>query len=110
MIELVKRPIVIQDLITIATYISTDNLDAGDRFLYAAEATFQQLVQFPNLGRFSAFNHPAVTQIRQFPIKGFKNYLIFYQIHSKTLEIVRVLHGAQNLETTLLEEITDHEQ
>jgi hypothetical protein len=29
--QLSKRPIVIQDLIEISTYISYDNLDAGDR-------------------------------------------------------------------------------
>jgi toxin ParE1/3/4 len=89
--ELVKRPIVIQDLIAIADYISADNLDAGDRFLYAAEAAFQQLARLPGIGKLSGFNHPEVTQIRQFPIKGFKNYLILYQIHPETVEVVRVL-------------------
>jgi hypothetical protein len=39
MLKLIKRAVVIQDLIDISTYISLDNLEAGDRFLYAAEAT-----------------------------------------------------------------------
>jgi toxin ParE1/3/4 len=87
MTKLVKRPIVIQDLISIATYISTDNLDAGDRFLYAAEATFQQLAKLPSLGKLSGFAHPEVAQIRQFPIKGYRNYLILYQIHSELKQL-----------------------
>lgn len=73
--KLVKRPIVIQDLVAIASYISADNLEAGDRFLYAAEATFQQLAKLPGIGKLSGFAHPEVEQIRQFPVKGFKNYL-----------------------------------
>jgi toxin ParE1/3/4 len=38
--KLIKRAVVIQDLIDISTYISRDNLDAGDRFLYAASSIF----------------------------------------------------------------------
>ncbi|MEB3213791.1 MAG: hypothetical protein VKL39_20755 [Leptolyngbyaceae bacterium] len=39
MANLIKRPIVIPDLIAHATYLSHENLDAGDRFLYSAEDT-----------------------------------------------------------------------
>lgn len=42
-----KRPQVIRDLIDLATYIAEDNLDASDRFLNAAENTFQQLGKMP---------------------------------------------------------------
>ncbi len=78
MTQLSKRPIVIQDLIDISTYISTDNLDAGDRFIYAAEATFQLIAKIPGIGRFSGFTNPEVQQVRQYPVKGFPNYLILY--------------------------------
>ncbi|MEB3233761.1 MAG: type II toxin-antitoxin system RelE/ParE family toxin [Leptolyngbyaceae bacterium] len=101
MVSLIKRPIVIQDLIDHATYISVDNLDAGDRFLYAAEETFQQIAKFPEIGRLSGFSTPALANIRQYAIKGFRRYLIFYQIHADIVEIIRVLHSAQNLEFLL---------
>jgi toxin ParE1/3/4 len=101
--QLSKRPIVIQDLIEISTYISSDNLDAGDRFIYAAEATFQLIATTPGIGKFSGFTNPEVAQVRQYPIKGFPNYLILYQLTEDTIEIVRVLHGARNLENTLTE-------
>jgi toxin ParE1/3/4 len=32
------------------------------------------------------------------PIKGFANYLIFYRMRSNSIEIVRVLHGARDIE------------
>jgi toxin ParE1/3/4 len=104
MVDLIKRPIVIQDLIDHATYISLDNLDAEDRFLYAAEATFRYLAELPGIGRLSGFSNPKLAQIRQYPIKGFKKYIVFYQIHPEAVEIIRVLHGAQNLEFILDQE------
>jgi len=104
MVDLIKRPIVIQDLIDYATYISLNNLDAGDRFLYAAEATFRRLTELPNIGKISGFSNPNLAQIRQYPIKGFSKYIIFYQIQPNAVEILRVLHGAQNLEFILDQE------
>jgi toxin ParE1/3/4 len=101
--ELVKRPIVIQDLLNIATYISYDNLDAGDRFLYAAEATFKLIATAPGIGRFSGFQDSQIAQIRQYPVKGFKNYLVLYELTETTIDIVRVVHGARDLEQFLLE-------
>jgi toxin ParE1/3/4 len=80
MLHLVKRLIIIQDLITHATHIGADNLDASDRFLFAAEATFLQLAKMPRIGRISGFTNPQLSQVRQVPIKGFKNYFVFYQI------------------------------
>ena len=101
MANLIKRPIVIQDLIDHATYISLDNLDAGDRFIYAAEATFRRLAELPAIGKLSGFNNPKLSQVRQYPIKGFNKYIVFYQIHPDSVEVIRVLHGAQNLEFIL---------
>ncbi|MGI0493047.1 type II toxin-antitoxin system RelE/ParE family toxin [Alkalinema pantanalense CENA528] len=101
--ELIKRPIVIQDLLNIATYISYDNLDSGDRFLYAAEATFKLIAKTPGIGRFSGFRGSQIAQIRQYPVKGFNNYLVLYELTETTIDIVRVVHGARDLEQLLLE-------
>jgi toxin ParE1/3/4 len=104
MLNLIKRAVVIQDLIDIATYISGDNLDAGDRFLYAAEATFQQIAKLPGIGKLSGFTHPKLTQVRQYPVKGFKNYLIYYQIQGEIVDVMHVLQGAQDIATILQQE------
>jgi toxin ParE1/3/4 len=105
--SLTKRPVVIQDIINYATYISTDNLDAGDRFIYATEDTFRRLANMPAIGKFSGFTNPKLVNVRQYPVKGFKNYLVFYQIHPNTVEVLRVLQGSQNLEFILEQEITE---
>ena len=105
--NLIKRAVVIQDLIAISTYISVYNLDAGDRFLYAAESTFQQLVKMPGLGRFCGFTHPKLTQVRQYPVKGFKKYLIYYQLQSDITDVIHVLHGSQDIEALLKQEVLE---
>jgi toxin ParE1/3/4 len=99
--NLIKRPIVIQDLVTYSDYISIDNLDAGDRFLYAAEATFQQIARTPGIGRLSGFTDPSMSQIRQYPVKGFKKYLVIYQLIDDTIDVIRVIHGSRDLEHIL---------
>jgi toxin ParE1/3/4 len=104
MTKLIKRAVVIQNLIDIATYISLDNLDAGDRFLYAAEATFQKIAKLPGIGRLSGFTHPKLTQVRQYPVKGFKNYLIYYQIQAEIIDIMHVFQGSQDIATILQQE------
>jgi toxin ParE1/3/4 len=105
--KLIKRAVVIQDLIDISTYISLDNLDAGDRFLYAAEATFQQIAKMPGIGKLCNFAHPRLTQVRQFPVKGFKNYLIYYQIQGEIIDIMHVFQGAQNIPLILQRELEE---
>jgi toxin ParE1/3/4 len=107
MAEVNKRPIVIRDLIEQATYIAENNLDAAERFLVAAEETFQLLGRMPGMGKRCRFSNPQLLGIRQYPVKGFKNYLIFYCATDSEVEVLRVLHGAQDLEAILDEDSTE---
>ncbi len=106
MAEVNKRPIVIRDLIEQATYIAEDNLDAAERFLVAAEETFQLLGRMPGVGKLCGFSNPQLSGIRQYPVRGFKNYLIFYRATASEVEVLRVLHGARDLEAILDEDST----
>jgi toxin ParE1/3/4 len=104
MVEVRKRPIVIQDLIEQATYIAKDNLDASDRFLMAAEETFSALGRMPAIGKLSGFTNSSLVDVRQCSIKGFARYLVFYRINDSSIEILRILHGSRDLEAILDEE------
>ena len=99
--EIRKRPQVIPDLIDLATYIVENNLDSSDRFLYAAEETFKQLEQMPKLGKQCQFQNSRLQNVRQIAVKGFRKYLIFYQITTGEVEIIRVLHGSRDIESIL---------
>ena len=90
-----------------ATYIAEDNLDAAEGFLVAAEKTFQLLGRMPGIGKLCRFSNPQLSGIRQYPIKGFKNYLIFYRATDSEVEVLRVLHGARDLEAILDEDSTE---
>jgi toxin ParE1/3/4 len=92
--EVNKRPIVIRDLIEQATYIAQDNFDTAERFLVVAEETFQLLGRMSGIGKLCSFSNP-------YPVKGFKNYLIFYRATDSEVEVLRVLHGARDLEAIL---------
>ena len=35
------------------------------------------------------------------PVKGFENHLIFYLSHSGGIDVIRVIHGARDIENIL---------
>ncbi len=100
-----KHPLVIRDLIDLATYIAFDNIDVSDKFLVAAEETFKQLAQTPKMGKLREFSSPILADVRQQTIKGFKNYLVFYRTRDADVEILRVLHGRRDIEAILDEDL-----
>ena len=109
MAKVIKRPIVIRDLIALATYIAENNLDVAENFLTAAETTFKQLGNFPQLGKACQFKNSQLASIRQKAIKGFDNYLIFYRLIDNEVEIIRVLSGKRNIETILESDLKNND-
>jgi toxin ParE1/3/4 len=108
MSQVSKRPQVIRDLIELATYIAEDNLDASDRFLAAAEATFNQLAKMSQIGKLCHFSNPLLAGIRQQAIKGFKKYLVFYRPIDLGIEILRVIHSARDIEAILDDDMSEN--
>jgi toxin ParE1/3/4 len=102
-----KRPQVIRDLIDLATYIAEDNLEVSDLFLQAAEETFKQLAKRPQMGKMTQFSNPFLAGIRQQAIKGFRKYLVFYFPIDEGVEILRVIHGARDIEAILDEDLRE---
>lgn len=93
-----------QDLRHLANYILVNgNTDVAVKFLSAAEATFAQLVKTPGIGKVAQLVISRLGEIRQWRIKDFQDYLIFYRIEDTTIEILRVFHGARDLADVLSE-------
>jgi toxin ParE1/3/4 len=103
-----RRPKVELDLYEIATYIGADNPTAALAFLDAAQQSFTELATMPGLGRLRRFKSPRVTNIRSWRISGFEKYLVFYEPLSREsltgISVVRVLHGARDLESIFEDE------
>ena len=91
-----KTSVAYADLEAIAGYIQQHNPDAAHRFLIVAEKTFSLLASQPLLGE--AYPHPKFSELRFCTLgRRFRNYVVFYRPIAEGVEIVRVLHGAQDL-------------
>ena len=87
-----------QDLRELAIYILVNgNAQIAVKFLDAAEQTFEQLLKTPSMGKITRLVVSRLGEIRQWRIKDFKDYLIFYRIQDNNVEILRVFHGARDL-------------
>lgn len=79
------------DLLEIWLYAAQENTTAADLLIDELTATYDKLVQFPELGR---NRDDLFLGYRSLTIK---KYLIFYRLMPDAIEIVRVLHGSRNL-------------
>ena len=86
-------------------YIREGSSTAGHRFRKEAEATFQRLASMPYMGSLYEHEHPALAGLRFFPLPSrFKKYLVFDRPMDDGIEVVRVLHGARDIEAIVNEE------
>jgi toxin ParE1/3/4 len=99
MAEFVLSGFVEAELAAIWDYIAIDNIDAADRFLEAAQATFGKLARMPGMGRQRRFFESRLSEVRSFRVEGFDNFLIFYAPIPEGIEVFHVLHGARDLES-----------
>ena len=99
-----RRPQAKLDLIAHALYIAEDNPDAAERFLDAAEASFEQLANMPKMGSPRQFKNPSLAGLRMWPVKGFRKHLIFYRLTAGGVEVIRMLHAARDIEKILEED------
>lgn len=102
--KLIIRPQAYWDVDEIAAFIQKDNPHAALRFIDSAEGTFDSLARMPGIGSPYFVRRSRFRDLRCFPVKGFKNYLVFYQRANDAIEIVRVLHGARNVAPILRRE------
>ena len=104
-----KRAILVRwaaerDLDEQAEYLATQgNLERALRFYRAAGVTFELLASRPWIGKVNQFRSRFLTNVRTFPLKGFPKHLVFYLPIEHGVEIIRVLHGARDLEILLQE-------
>ncbi|HEX8566138.1 MAG TPA: type II toxin-antitoxin system RelE/ParE family toxin [Pyrinomonadaceae bacterium] len=81
-----------EDLIEIYQHIALKNAPAAERLLKTFQEKFELLTKFPNIGR---DRNELVIGLRSFPVG---KYLILYQPTDEAVEIVRVRHGATDLD------------
>lgn len=82
-------------------YDSEGGEELGDRFIAECEAGFARLALYPESGTRVRLKHPQLEDCRFILVPGFEKILIFYKLSDEKIQIVRVLHGARDIETVL---------
>jgi toxin ParE1/3/4 len=95
-----------QDLVDIFRYYAREaGLRVARRFFAQVEATFTRLAGMPGIGTHYDLDHPALAELRFFPVARFRKYLVFYRPVPGGIEVLRVLHGARDIDSILAEEL-----
>jgi len=102
MVEVIVAPAARADLLAQWDYYADDVGDAvlADRFVARAETSFKKLARTPGLGRPRSFRHPRMQNLHSWKVDDFPKHIIFYRPlpNERGVEIIRVMHGARNLE------------
>jgi len=98
-LRIILLPAADRDLADQAEYLTRhQSLQTGLRFYRAAEETFRLLASQPEMGKRAECRSPFLSGMRMFPLKRFPNHLVFYRRVENDIEIIRVLHGARDIE------------
>lgn len=102
--KLTVRPQALADLREAALYLNGQRPYLGRRLLSSVHQTLRELLLMPRSGSLK-FYPGSRPELRQWPVKGWANYLIFYRIlENDDILVVRVLHSSRDIQTILSEE------
>lgn len=93
-----------KDIDSHCDFFTKKSVEKALKFDEAVFETFERLSEMPYVGTERKFSNPKLTDIRLWFVKDFEKYLIFYRVFGNYIEIVRVLHSAQNIDSILEEE------
>ncbi len=96
--KILVKPSATSDLQNIFDYFAENNLNIALKFFDSARQTFAQLAQMPNMGRLYVSDRTLLKGLRRWAVKDFKKYLIFYTADDVQIEVIRVIHAAQDIE------------
>src|ERR1700722_2422165 len=71
------------------------------RWESAVSSAVLRIAKNPRLGALCEVKAEELHRLRRIPVAGFPKHLIFYQFHADELLILRIIHGARDLESLL---------
>jgi toxin ParE1/3/4 len=100
--RIIRRDRARQDLVDHFVYLAERSLDVADGFFEDAEATLCKLADNPLMGGTYPAKNDRLAGLRCFRVsRKFAKYLIFYLPLVDGIDVVRVLHGAQAIDSIL---------
>jgi toxin ParE1/3/4 len=101
-----RRPSPNEDLVAIFRHYAREaGIQVADRFFTEAEATFARLASMPGTGTLYSPTEPLCADLRYSPVSRFRNYVVFYRPVDGGIEVIRVLHGARDIDNILADEL-----
>jgi toxin ParE1/3/4 len=92
-----RRPLAALDILDIWDYIAEDSVAAADQWLDKLDEKFNLIATQPLMGR---AREELAAGLRSFP---FGRYVIFYVPFENGIDVVRVLHGARDIDAVFEE-------
>jgi toxin ParE1/3/4 len=100
-----QRPRARLDLLEQFVYFGEQSdVELAERYFAAVDATCLLLVKHPQMGRLCDSGIARLDGLRRSPVNGFAKYLIFYIPREGGIDVVRVLHGARDIDNLFAEE------
>lgn len=91
----------VADVAGLLGFLSTEDPGTAERFERALETAVRRLETFPRIGHPVKSRNPRIHGIRSWPVPGFPAILFFYRADREGVYVVRVLHGARDLQGEL---------
>src|SRR5260370_42333585 len=79
-------------------------LELAQRYFAAVDETCLQLVKHPHSGTPYNSGIARLTGMRRVAVKGFEKYLLFYLPHENGIDVIRVIHGARDIDSLFEQE------
>jgi toxin ParE1/3/4 len=98
MLPIIRTAQAESDLEDILDYLDQRNPQAAERFAAAVDGRCAQLSHLPEIGRARQELGPGLRSL------VIEQYLLFYRITPIAIEVLRILHGARDLNQILTEE------
>lgn len=98
------QPTAEADVDQVAVFIAKDSVERALRFYDSVEVTYRTILEYPERWPEFESDHPALAGVRKLAVHRYSKFLVFYQIKQRTVRIIRVIHGARDLASVLLED------
>ena len=100
--RILVRPAAERDIEEQAEYLALHSgVAMALRFYRVMEESFQLLANRPKIGKLIEARSRLLAGTRWFPLKSFPKHLVFYRPVEDGIEIIRLLHGARDIESLL---------
>ena len=83
-------------------YEGQSGVELGIRWEKAVTASLLRISQNPRAAAHCSFKAHELRGMRRIPVPGFPKHLIFYQLQRSRVVVLRVVHGARDLESLFL--------